>query len=189
MPATGSRDDGGDVVCGRNSAARRVVLMRFRPSRSRHPEVRASWRASKDGRTHCAELHPSRRAKKCAHLRMTFEIASRALRMTAARAGVRLTGISDAARLASIADMVLSPVRHSPMAYDSRHLRVFANFSNSDHSPTAEAAGASFNEQRARLTRQHSSALSGYSAATLLMAAWPWVLTTTLMASSMRSRA
>ena len=37
-------------------------------------------------------------------------------------ASVRLTGISDAAWLASIADMVLSPARHSTMAYDLRHL-------------------------------------------------------------------
>jgi hypothetical protein len=30
---------------------------------SRHPEVRACWRASKDGRTQSAEHHPSRRAR------------------------------------------------------------------------------------------------------------------------------
>jgi hypothetical protein len=35
----------------------------------RHPEARASWRASKDGRTYCAdEQHPSRRAEDGAHL-------------------------------------------------------------------------------------------------------------------------
>ena len=49
----------------------------------RHPEVRARLgRASKDGRTHCAEHHPSRRAEDGAHLRMTAEIVSQVLRIT-----------------------------------------------------------------------------------------------------------
>jgi hypothetical protein len=43
----------------------------------RHPEERRLRRVSKDGRTHCAEHHPSRRAENGAHLRMTASIASR----------------------------------------------------------------------------------------------------------------
>jgi hypothetical protein len=37
-------------------------------------EERALARVSKDGHTHCAEHHPSRRAKNGAHLRMTVPV-------------------------------------------------------------------------------------------------------------------